>query len=116
MSQLTDKDVCNIILEILDDLKAQDPCTIDVQNKSSITNYLVVVTGTSSTHVNYISNSLELKLKEKGITTFGTDNGSSDWVVLDCGSVMVHVMREEARKLYALEKLWSDFISPKERN
>lgn len=91
-----------------DDMKAEDIVTIDVIGKSSVTDYMVVCTGTSKRHVTSIADNVANEAKNAGLTPYGIDGESEgEWVVLDMGDVMVHVMQEEQRELYQLEKLWS---------
>lgn len=91
-----------------DDMKAQDIVTLDVIGKSSVTDYMVICTGTSKRHVASIADNIAHEVKNIGLTPYGIDGEKEgEWVVLDMGSVMVHVMQEEQRELYQLEKLWS---------
>jgi ribosome-associated protein len=91
-----------------DDMKAQDIVTLDVIGKSSITDYMVICTGTSKRHVASIADNVANEAKNIGLIPYGIDGESEgEWVVLDMGSVMVHVMQKEQRELYQLEKLWS---------
>lgn len=90
------------------DMKAEDIKTIDVIGKSSVTDYMVICTGTSKRHVTSIANNVANEAKNIGLTPFGVDGeNEGEWVVVDMGDVMVHVMQEEQRELYQLEKLWS---------
>jgi len=91
-----------------DDMKAQDIKTIDVQGKSSITDFMIVCTGTSKRHVVSIAEHVAKESKLAGIEPLGVDGeAEGEWVVVDMGSTIVHVMQEEHRELYQLEKLWS---------
>lgn len=91
-----------------DDMKAQDIVTLDVIGKSSVTDYMVICTGTSKRHVASIADNVATEAKNIGLTPYGIDGeNEGEWVVLDMGSVMVHVMQEAQRELYQLEKLWS---------
>jgi len=90
-----------------DDIKAVDITTLDVQGKSSVTDFMIVCTGTSKTHVTSIAEHVANQAKLAGLTPLGI-NGENEgqWVVLDMGSVMLHVMQASQRELYQLEKLW----------
>ena len=97
----------------LDDDKAQEIASIDLEGKTQLADFMVVATGTSSRHIVSLAQNLKDKLKEKfGINSKieGTDTG--DWVILDAGDVIVHLFRHEVREFYNLEKLWSsDFAT-----
>ena len=93
--------------EKADDMKAQDIATIDVTGKSSITDFMIVCTGTSKRHVTSIAEHLTKESKSLGITPMGINgDNQGEWVIVDMGSTIVHVMQEEQRELYNLEKLW----------
>ncbi|CAH0538993.1 ribosome silencing factor [Vibrio marisflavi] len=90
-----------------DDMKAQNITTIDVQGKSSVTDYMVICTGTSKRHVNSIAEHVASEVKKAGMEPIGIDGeAEGEWVVVDMGSSMLHVMQDEQRALYQLEKLW----------
>jgi len=96
------------VVDKVDDLKAQNIISINVHGKSSITDCMVICTGTSSRHVMSIADHLKQEAKLAGLQPMGTEGKvSGDWVVVDLGEVIVHIMEEEARQLYELEKLWS---------
>lgn len=91
-----------------DDMKALDIKTLDVKGKSSITDYMIICTGTSKRHVASIAEHISSEVKKVGLEPLGMDGeAEGEWVVLDMGSSMLHVMQEEHRELYQLEKLWS---------
>lgn len=98
----------DFVVDKIDDLKGQDIIAIDVKGKSSITDCMVICTGTSIRHVVSIAEHVVQEARQAGLRPFSVDSRSaSDWVVVDLGEVIVHVMQEESRKLYELEKLWS---------
>ncbi|MGO4743148.1 ribosome silencing factor [Serratia quinivorans] len=98
----------DFVIDKIDDLKAQDIIALDVQGKSSITDCMIICTGTSTRHVMSIANHLVQEARTAGMELFGMKGQeASDWVVVDLGDVIVHVMQEESRQLYELEKLWS---------
>ena len=95
------------ILEKLNDLKGTDILHFDVKGKSSVTDSMIVCTGTSSRQVSAMAENLIAECKKAGIETFGHEGKeTADWVVVDLGEAIVHIMQREARELYQLEKLW----------
>lgn len=95
------------IIDKIDDLKGQDTVAINVKGKSSITDCMIICTGTSSRHVASIADHIVDAAKEKNISALGIEGKQeADWIVVDLGDVIVHVMQNEARQLYELEKLW----------
>lgn len=97
----------NFLIDKVDDMKAQNIKTIDVQGKSSITDYMIVCTGTSKRHVASIADHVAKESKLAGVEPLGIEGeNEGEWVVLDMGTTMIHVMQEEQRELYQLEKLW----------
>ncbi len=96
------------ILKSLDDDKAEDIVTIDLEGRSSLTDALVIASGRSSRHVSSIAEHLARKLKEAGYGTRPVDGlGGGDWVLVDAGDVIVHIFRPEVRTYYDLEGMWS---------
>jgi ribosome-associated protein len=97
----------DFLVDKVDDMKAQDIKTIDVQGKSSITDYMIICTGTSKRHVSSIADHVAQEAKQAGMEPLGIEGEKEgEWVVLDMGTTIVHVMQEEQRELYQLEKLW----------
>ncbi|CCG86581.1 ribosome silencing factor [Erwinia piriflorinigrans] len=98
----------DFVVDKIDDLKGQNIVAIDVHGKSSITDCMVICTGTSTRHVVSIAEHVVQEARLAGLRPFGVDGrAAADWVVVDLGEVIVHVMQEESRQLYELEKLWS---------
>ena len=103
----TDK-LLNIVQTVLDERKGQYITTLDVRGKTSITDYMVIATGTSDRHIRSLCDYVAEKAKENGFTPLGIEGElGSDWVLLDLGDVIVHVMTAQSREFYQLEKLWS---------
>jgi len=97
----------DLVVAALNDMKGRDIACLEVANITSITDYMVVATGTSSRHVNSLADEVQKKVKEAGGHVLGSEGkGQSEWVLIDLGDVIVHVMQEESRKLYDLESLW----------
>lgn len=97
------------IQNALEDAKARDIAVLDVRKISDFTDYMVIATGTSNRHVQSTADKVVDALRTHGVRTVGVEGGKiGDWVLIDFGDVIVHVMREETRDFYNLEKLWSD--------
>ncbi|BBP44086.1 ribosome silencing factor [Thiosulfativibrio zosterae] len=97
----------DIIYKALDDGKARDIKIMDVSQISTFTNLMVVATGTSTTHVRSLGSRVAQEVKDAGEEPLGVEAGPEpDWVLVDLGDAIVHVMTESARAHYALEKLW----------
>jgi ribosome-associated protein len=102
------EEILKIVQEVLDERKGQNITTLDVRGKTSFTDYMVVVTGTSDRHLRSLCDYVAEKLKESGIRPLGIEGDlGSDWVLLDLGDVIVHAMNAQARGFYQLEKLWT---------
>ena len=100
--------VVKIVEGILDERKGQFISTINVKNKTSFTDYMILVTGTSDRHIKSLCDPVAEKMKELGAPALGLEGDlGSDWVLLDLGDVIVHAMTAQAREFYQLEKLWS---------
>jgi ribosome-associated protein len=100
--------ILKIVQDVLDERKGQHITTLDVRGKTSFTDYMVVVTGTSDRHLKSLCEYVSEKLKESGVKPLGIEGDlGSDWVLLDLGDVIVHAMTAQAREFYSLEKLWS---------
>jgi ribosome silencing factor RsfS/YbeB/iojap len=98
----------SIVLAALDDLKARDIREIDVRDKSSVTDLLVVASGTSSRHVKSIADEVVKKAKQAGLPPIGVEGQrEAEWVLVDLGDVVVHVMLPRTREFYGLERLWT---------
>ncbi len=98
-----------IVLKSLDDMKAQDINVLDVKERTSMTEYMVVASGTSSRHVKSIADNVVEDVKENGVLPLGVEGGAgSDWVLVDLGDIIVHVMKSSAREFYDLERFWTE--------
>ena len=100
---------------ILDNNKAKNIVSIDLKKKSYIADYMIIASGTSSRHLQSLSENLILELKKKGISNCRMEGKeSSDWKLVDAIDVIVHIFNPEKREFYDLEKMWSEPI-PKEK-
>ena len=105
----------NIITNVLDSNKALDIVLIDLKNKSSIADYMIIASGTSSRHIQALSEQVFEKFKNNGIQNCKIEGkDSSDWKLVDGIDLIVHIFNPEKRKFYELEKMWSELI-PKEK-
>ena len=103
------------IEKILDDNKAQNITTIDLKNKSYIADYMIVASGTSSRHLQSLSEILVSELKKIGLGGCKIEGrDSNDWKLVDAHDIIVHIFHPEKREFYDLEKMWSEEI-PKEK-
>ena len=97
----------DFLIDKIDDLKGQDIIAIDVHGRSSITDCMIICTGTSSRHVASIADHVVQESRAAGLMPLGVEGEAiADWVVVDLGDVIVHVLQDESRRLYELEKLW----------
>lgn len=101
-------ELVNIVSEALDDLKAQNIVTLDVTSMSEVMDTLVIASGTSNRHVKSLASNVVDEAKKHDLSPIGIEGiEAADWVLVDYGSVVVHVMLPQTRQFYDLEKLWS---------
>lgn len=109
-NQTTNKssqDSLQILTNAVEDAKAQNITILDVAHLTTITDYMIISSGTSSRHMRHIAETTIMAAEEAGITLISQEGLSSqDWMIVDAGDVIVHVMSEEARGFYQLEGLW----------
>ena len=97
---------------LLEEYKAENIISLDVKNKSSVTDIMIIASGRSTRHVKSISDNIIKSLKKIKIKPLGIEGYSkSEWILIDFGDVLVHVMHPEAREFYALEKLWDESLN-----
>jgi ribosome-associated protein len=105
--KMLSEDLVKLAIAALEDIKAQDITTIDVRDKTSITDFMVIASGTSSRHVKSLVDNVLEKVKEQGVRPLGSEGlDSGEWALLDLGDIVVHVMLPTARQFYDLERLW----------
>ena len=107
-------DLKSVVIDTLDLNKAQDIVTIDLKDKSSMADYMIIASGTSSRHIQSLSEQVLEKLKDNGIKNSKIEGKeSNEWKLVDGIDLIVHIFHPEKRKFYELEKIWSELI-PKE--
>ncbi|WP_196139356.1 ribosome silencing factor [Aliikangiella sp. G2MR2-5] len=98
----------DFIVEQLEEIKAQDIKILEISKKSSIADYMVICSGTSTRHVKSIATLLVKELKDKELPPIGVEGeDAAEWILVDSGDVIVHIMLPQTRDYYQLEKLWS---------
>jgi len=108
-------DLKEIIIKTLDSNKALDIVTIDLKDKSSMADYMIIASGTSSRHIQSLSEQVLEKLKDNGVQNSKIEGkDSSEWKLVNGIDLIVHIFHPEKRKFYELEKIWSELI-PKEK-
>ena len=108
MSQLKD-----LIEKSLDDDKALDIQTIDIRGQSSIADYIIVASGTSTTQVKGMANKLKDRLNARGYKNIRMEGAAQgDWVIVDAGDAVIHLFRPEVREFYNIEKMWTAGFTP----
>ena len=108
-------DLKSVVINTLDLNKAQDIITIDLKDKSSMADYMIIASGTSSRHIQSLSEQVLENLKDNGIKNSKIEGKeSNEWKLVDGIDLIVHIFHPEKRKFYELEKIWSELI-PKEK-
>lgn len=101
--------VLELVRECLEDSKAEDIISINIQGKSAMADYMVIASGRSHRHVAAVADHVLRALKDAGYGTAKVEGlSAADWVLIDAGDVIVHVFRPEVRDFYALEKMWQE--------
>ena len=108
-------DLKSVVINTLDLNKAQDIVTIDLKDKSSMADYMIIASGTSSRHIQSLSEQVLEKFKNNGLINSKIEGkDSNEWKLVDGIDLIVHIFHPEKRKFYELEKIWSELI-PKEK-
>ena len=108
-------DLKQVVINTLDINKAQDIVSIDLKDKSSMADYMIIASGTSSRHIQSLSEQVLNKLKDNGIKDSKIEGkDSNEWKLVDGIDLIIHIFHPEKRKFYELEKMWSELI-PKEK-
>jgi ribosome-associated protein len=100
------EEILRLILSRLDDMKAEDTLTIDLRDRSTIGDYMVVASGRSQRHVGSVADRVVEDLHKVGVAARVEGVPHCDWVLIDASDVIVHVFRPEVRAFYNLEKMW----------
>lgn len=104
---MNSNDLQDLARAALEDLKGQDLCSLDIADMSSIADYMLVVTATSNRHARSLADEVVKRAKEAGAPVLGSEGkDQGEWILIDLGDVIVHVMLAAVRKLYDLESLW----------
>jgi len=102
------EELTEVILKTLDDMKAQDVKVLDVRGKTSITDIMIIASGTSDRHVKSLADSVAFQAKQAGETPLGVEGTTEgEWALVDLNGVVVHVMQPKVRDFYQLERLWT---------
>lgn len=98
----------DLVVESLEDMKARDINVIDVRGKTSITDFMIIASGTSDRHVKAIAEAVAFKAKQQGEPPMGQEGVTDgEWALIDLNGVVLHVMQPKVRDFYQLERLWS---------
>lgn len=105
---MQDKELKSFVLEQIEDMKAKDITIINVADTSDVTDTMIICTGNSKRHVRSIAEQTALATKNAGEQAIGVEGlEGSEWVLVDLGNIVLHVMQEETRQYYQLEELWN---------
>ncbi|MGX2039449.1 ribosome silencing factor [Methylocaldum sp. MU1018] len=110
---MTTDQLLQIVLLALDDGKGRDIKVIDVRKKTNIADFMVIVSGTSERHVRSLADHVVEEAKNNEVQPLGVEGqGGGEWVLVDLGDVIVHVMKPQTREFYQIEKFWQGDYSP----
>ena len=105
---MNSEQLCTLVVDALDDIKAKDITKLDVRDMTTVTDYMVIASGTSNRHVQALVENVAEKAKAAGHKPLGIEGeDGGEWVLLDLQDALVHVMLPKVREFYNLEKLWS---------
>ena len=111
-SHLDPDQILDMVTSSLDSDKAEDVLSIPLGGKSSVADYMVIASGTSSRQVAAMAEHLEFRLKKAGVEILGLEGmRQADWVLIDANDVIVHLFRPEVREFYGLERMWADDVA-----
>lgn len=105
---MNSEQLCELVIDALEEIKARNIVRLDVRDLTSVTDYMIVASGTSNRHVKALADAVAEKAREAKHRPIGIEGeDGSEWVLLDLQDVLVHVMLPRVREFYNLEKLWS---------
>lgn len=103
------KKLKELVVNSLENLKARDIAVLDVSDRTSVTDFMIIASGTSNRHVKSIADNVIADIKSHGLQPFGAEGReAADWILVDLGDVVVHVMLPASREFYDLERFWRD--------
>ena len=106
-----------LVIDALEDLKAENIVVLDVRDKTDVTDYIIVTSGNSSRHVKSIANNVVMEAKKAGHLPLGVEGETDgEWVLVDLADIVVHVMQPQIRKFYDLENLWQVDLSRRQES
>ena len=106
-ARMTGDELSRLVLEALHELKAQEIVTLDVRHLTPLTDAMIIASGRSARHVRAVAEAVVERCKQAGEPPLGREGeAAGEWVLLDLGDVVVHVMQPQVRQFYELEKLW----------
>ena len=106
-----------LVINALEDLKAEDIVVLDVRDKTDVTDYIVVASGNSSRHVKSIANNVVVEAKRAGHPPLGVEGeADGEWLLVDLADIVVHVMQPQIREFYDLENLWQVDLSRRQES
>lgn len=104
---ITPAQTTTLLAALLEDKKAVDICVMDVHDKTTVADTMIIATGTSTQHLRALANYVHEEAKKQGIHILGTEGAKNlEWVLVDLGAVIVHLMLPQTRQYYELEKIW----------
>ena len=108
---MTPETLRDLVNNALEDLKARDVVTLPVADVTDITDYMIIASGTSNRHVKALVDNVVEEIKAAGTPPIGIEGReTNEWVLVDLGDVLLHVMQDETREFYDLERLWTEFL------
>ena len=106
-ARMTGDELSRLVLEVLHELKAHEVVTLDVRHLTPLTDAMIIASGRSARHVRAVAEAVVERCKHAGEPPLGREGeAAGEWVLLDLGDVVVHVMQPQVRQFYELEKLW----------
>ena len=114
---MVSEELKKLVIDALEDLKAERIVELDVRNKTDVTDYIIVASGNSSRHVKAIANNVVIEAKKAGQAPLGVEGETDgEWMLVDLADVVVHVMQPQVRQFYDLEGLWQVDLSKRQES